>query len=43
MALAVPASLKAADIQRFVTRGSQVEKAKPAIAYWCELNIELRY
>ena len=37
MASTVPNSLKSADINRFALRGAQVEKAKPAVAYWCEL------
>ncbi|KAI9784789.1 MAG: hypothetical protein M1839_001519 [Geoglossum umbratile] len=35
MATNVPPKLKPADISRFVLRASQVEKAKPVIAYWC--------
>lgn len=35
MAASVPNSLKSADIARFATRAAQVEKAKPAVAYWC--------
>ncbi|KAL8839180.1 MAG: hypothetical protein Q9176_004683 [Flavoplaca citrina] len=35
MALSIPAALKSADITRFAQRAGQVEKAKPAIAYWC--------
>ncbi|EEQ86370.1 hypothetical protein RJZ56_007070 [Blastomyces dermatitidis] len=31
----IPAPLKAADITRFVTRASQLDKAKPVISYWC--------
>ncbi|KAL8991949.1 MAG: hypothetical protein Q9169_007505 [Polycauliona sp. 2 TL-2023] len=35
MATNIPAALKSADITRFAQRAGQVEKAKPAIAYWC--------
>ncbi|MCJ1331480.1 hypothetical protein MMC10_008171 [Thelotrema lepadinum] len=35
MAAIVPNSLKSADITRFVSRAAQIEKAKPAVAYWC--------
>ncbi|KAI9878018.1 MAG: hypothetical protein M1830_002138 [Pleopsidium flavum] len=35
MAGSIPASLKSADISRFVQRAAQVEKAKPVVAYWC--------
>ncbi|SLM40126.1 Vacuolar protein sorting-associate protein Vta1/Callose synthase, N-terminal domain [Lasallia pustulata] len=35
MASPVPAALKTADISRFVQRAAQVEKARPAVAYWC--------
>ncbi|ODH12869.1 hypothetical protein ACO22_07836 [Paracoccidioides brasiliensis] len=35
MAANIPAKLKAADITRFVTRASQLEKARPVISYWC--------
>jgi len=35
MAAQVPASLKAADIGRYALRASQLEQAKPVIAYWC--------
>ena len=38
MAATVPSSLKSADIARFVTRSAQVEKAKPAVAYWCTVS-----
>ena len=34
MAMPVPEALKTADISRFATRAAQIEKAKPAIAYW---------
>lgn len=37
MANQLPAKLKTADIQRFALRASQLETAKPAIAYWCKL------
>ncbi|TVY90155.1 Protein Mammalian lyst-interacting-like [Lachnellula willkommii] len=36
MAANVPAKLKAADLTRFIVRASQLESAKPVIAYWCE-------
>ncbi|TVY31845.1 Vacuolar protein sorting-associated protein [Lachnellula occidentalis] len=36
MAAQVPAKLKAADLTRFIVRASQLESAKPVIAYWCE-------
>ncbi|TVY33719.1 Vacuolar protein sorting-associated protein [Lachnellula subtilissima] len=36
MAVHVPAKLKAADLTRFIVRASQLESAKPVIAYWCE-------
>lgn len=35
MAANIPNSLKAADVGRFVTRASQIERAKPVVAYWC--------
>ncbi|KAI9883688.1 MAG: hypothetical protein M1823_004546 [Watsoniomyces obsoletus] len=35
MASEVPANLKSADIARFAHRAAQVEKVKPAVAYWC--------
>lgn len=35
MAATIPPALKAADIARFAQRAGQVEKAKPAVAYWC--------
>ncbi|KAK2882701.1 hypothetical protein FQN49_000100 [Arthroderma sp. PD_2] len=35
MSTNIPAGLKSADISRFMTRAAQLEKAKPAIAYWC--------
>lgn len=34
MSAQVPASLKPADIARFALRASQLEQAKPVIAYW---------
>lgn len=36
MSSGLPAALKSADIARFAQRAGQLEKAKPAIAYWCE-------
>lgn len=33
----IPAGLKPADIARFALRASQLEKIKPAVAYWCQL------
>jgi vacuolar protein sorting-associated protein VTA1 len=35
MATQLPAKLKSLDIQRFALRASQLETAKPSIAYWC--------
>ncbi|KAI9866625.1 MAG: hypothetical protein M1813_001177 [Trichoglossum hirsutum] len=35
MASNIPPGLKSADISRFMLRATQVEKAKPVIAYWC--------
>jgi vacuolar protein sorting-associated protein VTA1 len=35
MAANIPNSLKAADVGRFLTRASQIERAKPVVAYWC--------
>ncbi|KAF3484127.1 uncharacterized protein GIQ15_03451 [Arthroderma uncinatum] len=35
MSTNIPAGLKSADISRFLTRAAQLEKAKPAISYWC--------
>ncbi|RDL33325.1 Uncharacterized protein BP5553_08764 [Venustampulla echinocandica] len=32
----IPPKLKAADLTRFLVRASQLETAKPVIAYWCE-------
>ncbi|KAL3418053.1 hypothetical protein PVAG01_11063 [Phlyctema vagabunda] len=32
----VPAKLKTPDLAPFIVRATQLEKAKPAIAYWCE-------
>lgn len=37
MAAHIPAKLKAADLTRFIVRASQLETAKPVVAYWCEL------
>jgi hypothetical protein len=37
MAASIPAPLKTPDITPFVTRGAQLEKARPVIAYWCKL------
>ncbi|KAK8032665.1 hypothetical protein PG990_002399 [Apiospora arundinis] len=36
MAATIPAPLKQAGITPFVVRATQLEKAKPVIAYWCE-------
>ncbi|KAG0651928.1 vacuolar sorting-associated [Hyphodiscus hymeniophilus] len=36
MATHIPAKLKTADLTRFIVRASQLETAKPVIAYWCE-------
>jgi hypothetical protein len=41
MAASIPASLKTQDITPFITRGAQLEKARPLIAYWCKLRLEL--
>ena len=35
MATTFPAKLKTADIAQYVRRANQLEKYKPAIAYWC--------
>lgn len=34
----IPAALKSVDVGRFAVRAAQLEKAKPIIAYWCELT-----
>ena len=39
MAAAIPAPLKAADVARFAHRAGQLEKAKPVVAYYCELYL----
>ena len=39
MSAAIPAALKTADISRFAIRAGQLEKARPAVAYWCESGI----
>ncbi|QIW96430.1 hypothetical protein AMS68_001948 [Peltaster fructicola] len=39
MSSQLPAALKAADIQRFATRASQLEKYKPIVTYWLEYYI----
>ncbi len=39
MAAAIPAPLKSADVARFAHRAGQLEKAKPVVAYYCELYI----
>ncbi|KAJ5278613.1 Vacuolar protein sorting-associate Vta1 N-terminal [Penicillium angulare] len=39
MASSIPASLRSADIGRFALRATQVEKAKPVVAYWCNFYI----
>ncbi|KAL2756718.1 hypothetical protein ACRALDRAFT_2041337 [Sodiomyces alcalophilus JCM 7366] len=36
MAEPIPASLRQADITRFVNRANQLREVKPAITYWCE-------
>ena len=38
MSAAIPAALKAADVARFAHRAGQLEKARPAVAYWCQLH-----
>ena len=35
-AAVIPPALKAADIARFAQRAGQLEKARPAVAYWCQ-------
>lgn len=40
MASSIPTALKSADIARFAQRAGQVEKAKPAIAYWCKYKVD---
>jgi hypothetical protein len=37
MAANIPSPLKAADLTKFIIRAAQLEKAKPVVAYWCEL------
>jgi hypothetical protein len=39
MANNIPVSLRTADIGRFALRAAQIEKAKPVVAYWCELSV----
>ena len=39
MATHIPAKLKTADLSRFIVRASQLETAKPVIAYWCKLFV----
>jgi vacuolar protein sorting-associated protein VTA1 len=41
MAASIPPSLKAADLSRFAQRASQLETAKPIIAYYCASSILL--
>ncbi|CCU75329.1 hypothetical protein BGHDH14_bgh00709 [Blumeria hordei DH14] len=36
MSTPIPASLKAADLTRFISRAAQLETVRPIIAYWCE-------
>ncbi|KAG7129556.1 Vacuolar protein sorting-associated protein vts1 like [Verticillium longisporum] len=36
MAEAIPASLRQADITRFINRANQLRSVKPAVTYWCE-------
>ncbi|ROT39666.1 DUF605-domain-containing protein [Sodiomyces alkalinus F11] len=36
MAEPVPASLRHADITRFINRANQLREVKPAVTYWCE-------
>lgn len=38
MAAPIPASLKTADVSRFALRATQLEKAKPVVAYYCEIT-----
>ena len=35
MVASIPEKLKALDISRFAHRAAQLEKYKPAVAYWC--------
>ncbi|EYE91520.1 uncharacterized protein EURHEDRAFT_406007 [Aspergillus ruber CBS 135680] len=35
----IPAALRSADIGRFAARAAQVERVKPAVAYWCNFWI----
>lgn len=37
MAASIPAKLKTADLTRFIVRATQLETAKPVVAYWCKL------
>ncbi|KAJ5486594.1 hypothetical protein N7530_000894 [Penicillium desertorum] len=39
MASNIPAGLRSADIGRFAIRATQIEKAKPVVAYWCNFHI----
>jgi len=36
MTSTIPPALKTADVNRFAQRAGQLEKLKPAIAYWCK-------
>ncbi|KAG8527094.1 uncharacterized protein KY384_008523 [Bacidia gigantensis] len=35
MSATIPSALKAADVARFAHRAGQLERARPAVAYWC--------
>lgn len=37
MAANLPAKLNTPDLRPFIVRASQLEKARPVIAYWCKL------
>ncbi|KAJ5921686.1 Vacuolar protein sorting-associate Vta1 N-terminal [Penicillium verhagenii] len=39
MASSIPAGVRSSDIGRFALRATQIEKAKPVIAYWCNYHI----
>ena len=40
MTSTLPSALRSIDLGRFATRAAQVEKAKPAIAYWSQFPPE---
>jgi len=37
MATHIPAKVRAAGLAQFIVRATQLETAKPVIAYWCKL------